>query len=179
MRALSVHSLPRLVESQLSLGICPPSVTTKRLALSHRDNSASWRGNLGRAGLVEMFAIKVINPDLGLTISCWCLGAPERFNKDDTAQLTSHRINFLSLPSNFVSPATFVLFNMSFNSYSPSEAIELVSRAGVKKGNMRPEKVFLSAFSAGCLLSFAAASCLVANTSPWVRRPSAFSLLRP
>ncbi|KAK0662276.1 putative transporter YrhG [Lasiodiplodia hormozganensis] len=58
---------------------------------------------------------------------------------------------------------------MSFNSYSPAEAIELVSRAGVKKGNMRPEKVFLSAFSAGCLLSFAAASCLVANTSPWLQ----------
>ncbi|KAF4306872.1 Formate/nitrite transporter [Botryosphaeria dothidea] len=58
---------------------------------------------------------------------------------------------------------------MSFNSYSPAQAIEMVSRAGVKKGNMRPEKIFLSAFSAGCFLSFAAASCLVANTSPWLQ----------
>jgi formate/nitrite transporter FocA (FNT family) len=55
----------------------------------------------------------------------------------------------------------------NINSYTPAEAIELVGRAGVKKGNMRPDKIFLSAVSAGCLLSFAAASCLVVNTAPW------------
>lgn len=33
--------------------------------------------------------------------------------------------------------------------YSPHQAIELVSRAGVKKANMRPDKIFLSAVSRG------------------------------
>lgn len=56
---------------------------------------------------------------------------------------------------------------MNPSPYSPTEAIELVSRAGAKKGNMRPIKVFLSAVSAGCLLSFASASFLIINTSPW------------
>ncbi|KAK3382756.1 Formate/nitrite transporter [Lasiosphaeria ovina] len=51
--------------------------------------------------------------------------------------------------------------------YTPAEAIELVSRAGVKKGNMRLDKAFLSAVSAGCLLSFAAAASLSTNTAPW------------
>lgn len=51
--------------------------------------------------------------------------------------------------------------------YTPAETIELVSRAGVKKGNMRPDKVFLSAVSAGCLLCFASAAALSANTAPW------------
>jgi formate/nitrite transporter FocA (FNT family) len=55
----------------------------------------------------------------------------------------------------------------SYNSYSPSETIELVSRAGVKKGLMRPDKVFLSSVSAGCLLAFASASSLSTNTAPW------------
>lgn len=51
--------------------------------------------------------------------------------------------------------------------YTPAETIELVSRAGVAKGNMRPDKVFMSAISAGCLLSFACAVALICNTSPW------------
>ena len=54
-----------------------------------------------------------------------------------------------------------------FGAYTPTEAIELVSRTGVKKGNMRPDKIFVSAISAGCLLSFAAAASLRATTSPW------------
>lgn len=59
--------------------------------------------------------------------------------------------------------------SISVSAYTPAETIELVSRAGVKKGNMRPDKVFLSAISAGCLLSFAAASALSINTSPWAQ----------
>ncbi|KAF4464656.1 formate transporter [Fusarium albosuccineum] len=51
--------------------------------------------------------------------------------------------------------------------YTPAETIELVSRAGVRKGNMRPDKVFLSAVSAGCLLSFGCAVSLTALTAPW------------
>lgn len=51
--------------------------------------------------------------------------------------------------------------------YSPAEAIELVSRAGVNKGNMRPDKVFLSAISAGCLLSFGCGATLITSTAPW------------
>lgn len=55
----------------------------------------------------------------------------------------------------------------NFNSYSPSQVIEMVSRAGVYKGYMPFYKVFLSSVSAGALLSFAAASALSANASPW------------
>ncbi|KAF2145329.1 uncharacterized protein K452DRAFT_264255 [Aplosporella prunicola CBS 121167] len=57
----------------------------------------------------------------------------------------------------------------SVNAYTPSQVVEIISRAGVHKGNMHPLKVFVSAVSAGCLLSFAAASCLTANTSPWLQ----------
>lgn len=53
------------------------------------------------------------------------------------------------------------------NAYTPSEVIEMVSRAGVHKGNMRLDKVFLSSVSAGCLLAFAAATSLSTNTAPW------------
>lgn len=60
--------------------------------------------------------------------------------------------------------------SFTVNSYTPSQVMELVSRAGAHKGHMKPLRVFLSAVSAGCLLSFAAASSLVANTSPWVSR---------
>ena len=56
---------------------------------------------------------------------------------------------------------------MNVNAYTPQETIEMISLAGVKKGNMRPDKVFLSAVSAGCLLSFAAASSISTNTAPW------------
>ncbi|KAF2088942.1 formate/nitrate family transporter [Saccharata proteae CBS 121410] len=55
------------------------------------------------------------------------------------------------------------------NSYTPAQVTEMISRAGVHKGNMQPHRVFLSAVSAGCLLSFAAASCLTANTSTWLQ----------
>lgn len=56
----------------------------------------------------------------------------------------------------------------TINAYTASQVTEMVSRAGVHKGRMHPMKVFLSSVSAGCLLSFAAASCITANTSPWV-----------
>ncbi|KAK8216645.1 putative formate/nitrite transporter family protein [Phyllosticta capitalensis] len=59
--------------------------------------------------------------------------------------------------------------SFTVNSYTPSQVMELVSRAGAHKGHMKPLRVFLSAVSAGCLLSFAAASSLVANTSPWLQ----------
>ncbi|KAJ5671464.1 Formate/nitrite transporter [Penicillium longicatenatum] len=56
---------------------------------------------------------------------------------------------------------------MSFDALSPREAIESVVRAGVHKGNMRLDKVFLSSVSAGCLLSFACGTALSTNASPW------------
>lgn len=60
------------------------------------------------------------------------------------------------------------MVNMAnFASYTPHETIELVSRAGVRKGNTRPDKVFFSAVSAGALLSFAGACTLSINASPW------------
>ena len=53
------------------------------------------------------------------------------------------------------------------NAYTPTEVMEIVSRAGVRKGHMRLDKVFLSSVSAGCLLSFAAATAASTNTAPW------------
>lgn len=50
---------------------------------------------------------------------------------------------------------------------TPAETIELVSRSGVAKGNMRPDKIFLSAVSAGCLLGFACAVNVICSTAPW------------
>jgi hypothetical protein len=37
----------------------------------------------------------------------------------------------------------------SNNAYTPQQTIEMVSRAGVVKGNMRLDKVFFSSVSAG------------------------------
>ncbi|KAK5656040.1 hypothetical protein OQA88_5179 [Cercophora sp. LCS_1] len=51
--------------------------------------------------------------------------------------------------------------------YTPAETTELVSRMGVKKGNMRPEKVFMSAVYGGMLLSFGCATSLIASAAPW------------
>lgn len=56
---------------------------------------------------------------------------------------------------------------VNVNVYTPSQVIEMVSRAGVHKGHMRYDKVFLSSVSAGALLSFAAATSLSTNTAPW------------
>lgn len=53
------------------------------------------------------------------------------------------------------------------NAYSPKETVELCSRAGCYKAKMRIDKVFMSSFMAGALLAFAAAVCLVVNSSPW------------
>ncbi|KAM5352977.1 hypothetical protein ACJ41O_005699 [Fusarium nematophilum] len=51
--------------------------------------------------------------------------------------------------------------------YTPAETAELICRAGVKKGHSRPDKVFLSAVSGGCILSFGCAVSLTALTAPW------------
>jgi formate/nitrite transporter FocA (FNT family) len=56
---------------------------------------------------------------------------------------------------------------MAYNAYLPAETIELISRAGLIKGNMRLDKVFFSSVSAGCLLSFACATFISTNSSPW------------
>ncbi|KAJ5579635.1 formate/nitrite transporter family protein [Penicillium hispanicum] len=56
---------------------------------------------------------------------------------------------------------------MSFDSLSALEVIEVVSRTGVHKGNMRLDKVFCSSVSAGCLLAFACATALSTNAAPW------------
>ena len=57
--------------------------------------------------------------------------------------------------------------DVATQAYTPAETAELVSRTGVKKGNMRPDKIFLSAVSAGCLLSFGCSVSLTALTAPW------------
>ncbi|KAH7148339.1 Formate/nitrite transporter [Dactylonectria macrodidyma] len=51
--------------------------------------------------------------------------------------------------------------------YTPAETAELICRAGVKKGHSRPDKVFLSGVSGGCILSFGCAVSLTALTAPW------------
>ncbi|KAL6407359.1 hypothetical protein AUP68_10190 [Ilyonectria robusta] len=55
----------------------------------------------------------------------------------------------------------------NFAAYTPAETAELICRDGVKKGHLRPDKVFLSAVSAGCILSFGCAVSLTALTAPW------------
>ncbi|PYH92158.1 hypothetical protein BO71DRAFT_432192 [Aspergillus ellipticus CBS 707.79] len=57
--------------------------------------------------------------------------------------------------------------SVSLDAYSPAEVLEFVARAGVMKGNMRLDKVFLSSVSAGCLLAFACGTSLSTNTSSW------------
>lgn len=56
---------------------------------------------------------------------------------------------------------------ISLDAFTPAEVIEFVGRAGVAKGNMRLDKVFFSAVSAGCLLAFACGTVLSTNTTPW------------
>ncbi|KAF2092531.1 putative formate/nitrite transporter [Rhizodiscina lignyota] len=53
------------------------------------------------------------------------------------------------------------------DSFTPAEATELCSRVGVKKANMRIDKIFFSAVYAGMLLSFAGATHLSIQASPW------------
>ena len=64
-----------------------------------------------------------------------------------------------------VNPVLVDVVNLT--AYTPAETTELVSHAGVKKGNMRPDKIFLSAVSAGCLLGFGSAVSLTVLSSPW------------
>lgn len=59
------------------------------------------------------------------------------------------------------------------NSYSPRETVELCSRAGHAKANMRIDKIFFSSFMAGCLLAFACAVLLSTNASPWYQENAA------
>ncbi|KAJ5811948.1 hypothetical protein N7474_008249 [Penicillium riverlandense] len=56
---------------------------------------------------------------------------------------------------------------MTLDAFTPREVIELVARAGVDKGNMRLDKVFMSSVSAGCLLAFACGTALSTNATPW------------
>ncbi|KAJ5971508.1 uncharacterized protein N7479_001426 [Penicillium vulpinum] len=56
---------------------------------------------------------------------------------------------------------------MTFDAFSPREVIEAVANTGAHKGNMRLDKVFFSAVSAGCLLAFACGTTLSTNATPW------------
>ena len=51
--------------------------------------------------------------------------------------------------------------------YTPAETIEIVSRLGARKGRGRPDKAFLGAMSAGCLLALAAGGSLIVTAIPW------------
>ncbi|KAK4183397.1 formate transporter [Podospora australis] len=62
---------------------------------------------------------------------------------------------------------TTVYVKNSMASYTPAETIELMSRSGARKGMLRPDKIFLSAFSAGCMVAFCSGSALIATASPW------------
>lgn len=53
------------------------------------------------------------------------------------------------------------------NCYSAKETVELCSRAGVAKANMRLDKMFISSVLAGMLLAFACAASLSTQTAPW------------
>lgn len=54
--------------------------------------------------------------------------------------------------------------------YTPTEVVELMSRIGTKKGNMRPDKIFFSAVSSGCMTSFGSGAALIALASPWLQQ---------
>ncbi|RHZ56265.1 formate/nitrite transporter family protein [Aspergillus thermomutatus] len=56
---------------------------------------------------------------------------------------------------------------VSIDAHTPADVAQLVARAGVGKGNMRLDKVFFSAFSAGCLLAFACGTALSTSTTAW------------
>ena len=62
------------------------------------------------------------------------------------------------------------LTNAVHNAYTPKEAIEISSRAGAYKAKMRIDKILLSAFMAGALLSFAGACNVTIQTSPWYQQ---------
>lgn len=80
--------------------------------------------------------------------------------------------------SRLVEMANPAMVNMPcMGMYTARETIELVSRAGVIKGNMRPERIFISAVSGGCLLAFAGAAYLSVTTAPWYQE-NAPGLLR-
>lgn len=66
---------------------------------------------------------------------------------------------------------------INLNAYTARESIEIVGRAGVVKANMRLDKVFFSAVSAGMILAFACASCLSTNSSEWYQE-NASGLIR-
>lgn len=105
------------------------------------------------------------------------------FKEADAASQTqdSDRSKLLSSKTNYQLKASFLIletFELTMSNplvvnitnlaaFTPAETAELVSRAGVKKGNTRPDKIFLSAVSAGCLLSFGCAVSLTALTAPW------------
>lgn len=57
--------------------------------------------------------------------------------------------------------------SFSLDAFTPTEVIAQISQAGVHKGNMRLDKIFFSAFSAGCLLAFACGTALSTNTTTW------------
>ncbi|KAK4044374.1 Formate/nitrite transporter-domain-containing protein [Parachaetomium inaequale] len=65
--------------------------------------------------------------------------------------------------------ATQTVHVANLASYTPTETIELVSRMGASRGRMRPDKIFFSAISSGCLLCFASAASLIATASPWLQ----------
>lgn len=56
---------------------------------------------------------------------------------------------------------------VNIDSHAPADVAQFVANAGVSKGNMRLDKVFFSAFSAGCLLAFACGTALSTNTTAW------------
>ncbi|THW05725.1 formate/nitrate family transporter [Aureobasidium pullulans] len=64
-------------------------------------------------------------------------------------------------------PRTQAPLPVVHNAYSPKEAIEISSRAGAHKATMRIDKIIVSSFMAGCLLSFGGACYTVINTSTW------------
>lgn len=74
-----------------------------------------------------------------------------------------------SSPTELVSPTDCyrLLIKMTFDALSSKEVTEAVSRTGAHKGNMRLDKVFFSAVSAGCLLAFACGTTLSTTATPW------------
>lgn len=56
---------------------------------------------------------------------------------------------------------------LSVDALTPTEVVKGITKVGAQKGNSRPDKVFLSGVSAGCLLAFACGTVLSTNAAPW------------
>jgi hypothetical protein len=138
---------------------CPCS-TTNYQRLLIKILGISWSNKWSYQRNVSLTFRCIWNSGIGLSLLWMAMILSTSCDKLDLPFLRfSFRASFCS--------CAFSAPKMAYNSYTPAETIELISRTGVFKGNMRLDRVFFSSISAGCLLSFACATLISTNSSPW------------